>query len=185
MQATSPTLLCRMPPQHRLHEKLFTIEQSLNRQNNRIIASSIREANSRGRIVGRTSNPAHVMVWASITSDGKSPLVFVPQNVKLNAKIYKEDILEKVLLPWARNHFGCRQWTFQQDGAPAHRANVVQQWCRTQIPDKLPLPNGLRIAPTLTPLTIPFGRCWSPRHVLLLTEVSLILNNRYRKLGQK
>ena len=44
-------------------------------------------------------------------------------------------IKEDELLPWTNAHFGRRNWTFQQDGAPAHRARVVQNWCTTNFPD--------------------------------------------------
>ena len=40
-------------------------------------------------IISRTQHPVNVMVWVAITSDGKSPLVFV-QGVKINAEVYKK-----------------------------------------------------------------------------------------------
>uniref|UniRef100_A0A914EPI5 Transposase n=1 Tax=Acrobeloides nanus TaxID=290746 RepID=A0A914EPI5_9BILA len=93
-------------------EKMFTIEEKFNKQNNRIIARNIEEANQRGRIVKRRAFSKSVMVWAAITSDGKSPLVFVEPGVKVKSQYYREQILDRVLLPWARRHFGRRHWCF-------------------------------------------------------------------------
>lgn len=51
-------------------EKLFTVEMSFNKQNNRVIAKSIQDANNNGRMVQRKGHAASVMVWAAVTSDG-------------------------------------------------------------------------------------------------------------------
>ena len=59
------------------------------------------------------------MVWAAITADGRSPLVFIDLGVKINAGYYRENMLAGALKPWARKHFGHRPWAFQQDSARA------------------------------------------------------------------
>ena len=39
------------------------------------------------------------------------------------------------MLEYAKDHFGKDTlWTFQQDGATSHTANVIQNWCRDHIP---------------------------------------------------
>ncbi|PIO67302.1 hypothetical protein TELCIR_10951, partial [Teladorsagia circumcincta] len=58
-------------------EKLFTVEQVVNKQNDRVYAVSNPYAT-----VSRSSHPASVMVFAGITADGKTPLWFVPEGVK-------------------------------------------------------------------------------------------------------
>jgi hypothetical protein len=55
--------------------------------------------------------------------------------VKVKSRYYREQILDRVLLPWARRHFGRRHWCFQQDGAPSHKAEEVQNWIRDNFPD--------------------------------------------------
>uniref|UniRef100_A0A914EKN8 Tc1-like transposase DDE domain-containing protein n=1 Tax=Acrobeloides nanus TaxID=290746 RepID=A0A914EKN8_9BILA len=117
------------------NEKMFTIEEKFNKQNNQIIARNIEEANQRGRIVKRRAFPKPVMVWAAITSDGKSPLVFVEPDLKVKSRYYREQILNRVPLPWARRYFGRRHWCFQQDGAPSHKAEEVQNWIRDNFSD--------------------------------------------------
>jgi inhibitor of nuclear factor kappa-B kinase subunit alpha len=84
-------------------EKIFTIEQVLNKQNDRVYAASNPHAS-----ISRTSHPASVMVFAGITSDGKVPLIFVPQGVKVISKSYL-DVLKKELFPWIVQYFGSSQ----------------------------------------------------------------------------
>lgn len=74
------------------------------------------------------------MVWAAISARGKSPLVFVPQNLKINAQVYMDE-MERHLLPWAHTIFGDDEWTFQQDGAPGHKAYAVQDFFRQNCSD--------------------------------------------------
>ena len=73
------------------------------------------------------------MVWGSVTYGGKSPLVFVDKGVKLNQSTYQNEILQKKLLPWSKQHFKKNNWVFQQDSAPAHKANTTQRWCEDNL----------------------------------------------------
>lgn len=127
-------------------EKLFDIQQVglsclpslllffqvFNPQNDRIWSEE--EPDTEERAIERTQKAESVMVWAAISARGKSPLVFVPQNVKINKEVYV-DILERHLLPWTETIFGDDPWTFQQDGAPGHKAHMVQNWLRDNCPD--------------------------------------------------
>ena len=76
-------------------EKKFDIQQVASQQNDRVWASS---SSTEGRIVTRRQNPQSVMVWAAATETGRSPLLFVPSGVILNATRYIADILEDCLL---------------------------------------------------------------------------------------
>jgi transposase len=109
-------------------EKVFTIEQVFNHQNDRIWASSASAIPPAARMVTHSQSPPSLMVWAAVTADGRTPLVFLPPKVKINALLYQSLILDAVLLPWARSHFINRQWVFLQDSAPSHRAKSTIQW---------------------------------------------------------
>lgn len=74
------------------------------------------------------------MVWSGIRASGKTPLIFVEKGVKINKDVYCQDILEAVELPWAQQHFGDEEWTFQLDSAPAHRTKKTQDWCKAHFP---------------------------------------------------
>ena len=54
-------------------EKLFSVECSSNRDNDRILSSYQKEISLVQRVVKRTQKPA-IMVWAGITSTGRTPL---------------------------------------------------------------------------------------------------------------
>ena len=69
------------------------------------------------------------MVWAGICANGKTPLVFIDRNVKINAAVYQNDILSAYVHPWAQEHFGENQFSLQQDWAPAHGARTTIQLC--------------------------------------------------------
>ena len=51
-------------------------------------------------IISHRHNAQSVMVWADICSTGKTPLVFIDKDVKINLEIYRSEILEAVVLPW-------------------------------------------------------------------------------------
>ena len=101
-------------------EKLFTIEQAHNIQNDRVLAKNSAEANKRGRRVCKTQKPKSVMVWGAVTETGKLPLVFVESGVKINAENYVNDILRPVVLPWIQANSKDGPWTFQQDSQLRH-----------------------------------------------------------------
>ena len=75
------------------------------------------------------------MVWAGVTASGRTQFTLIPEGVKVNQLVYRENILEKVLKPWDESHFGNVSWTFQQDSAPAHKSKATQKWCRTNFLD--------------------------------------------------
>ncbi|EYC04911.1 hypothetical protein Y032_0085g1858 [Ancylostoma ceylanicum] len=114
-------------------EKLFTVDQVANAQNDRVLCRSITRANRKGRIVAKTAHPQCLMVWGDITSNGRTSLVFMNGGVKICRNVYKKKILEDVLKPWGDAHFGNSQRRLQQDSAPAHKAKVVQEWCKERL----------------------------------------------------
>ena len=129
-------------------EKIFTVAQSANKQNDRMYATNIKEANEKGRIIGRRQSDQSVMVWLGICEDGKTELVFIPAGVKINTDIYVTSILEKVVEPFAQQHFNGRPWIYQQDSAPSHRSKRTQDWCRLHFPDFLSSSEWPPTAPT-------------------------------------
>ncbi|VDO23990.1 unnamed protein product [Heligmosomoides polygyrus] len=103
-------------------EKIFTIEMAHNSQNQRELLPASRYRSSQRRVLIRTLFPKPVMVWAGITLDKKTPLVFVDRSVKINAEVYQEKILRDILLPWVAQNFVSSQCVLHQDWAPAHSA---------------------------------------------------------------
>ena len=85
-----------------------------------------RDGSVGGRRVSRRQNQLSVMVWAAVTTTGRSPLVFVPTRLKLNSQRYISDILEAELLAWARKHSDGAPRALQQDCAPSPGSKMAQ-----------------------------------------------------------
>lgn len=66
-----------------------------------------------------------VMVWASISSEARTELLFV-ENGALNAHRYVQDILQEAVVPYAP--FIGDEFILMHDGARPHAANVVNQY---------------------------------------------------------
>ena len=112
-------------------EKIFTVQRIHNSQNQREL---LRKKSLAQKIIQRSLFPRSVMVWAGICATGKTPLVFIDRNVKINAHVYQNDILRTVLHPWAQQHFGENNFMLQQDWAPAHGAKTTLTLCETLFP---------------------------------------------------
>ena len=53
--------------------------------------------------VSRSQKPASLMVWAAVSSKGRSPLIFIDSDVQINKKVYKREILEGALILWTNS----------------------------------------------------------------------------------
>ena len=69
------------------------------------------EALCTSAIVEHCQNPKSVMVWARICVTGKTPLVFIIERVKIYQNVYRREILDAVVFPWACRQFGQQEWT--------------------------------------------------------------------------
>ena len=96
-------------------EKLFTIEEATNPQNDRIISSSVSSIPEELRYVNHIQKPLSVMVWAGISSIGRTPLIFVPVGVKIDTQTNRELILEPVIQDLSKTMFSGKPFVFQQD----------------------------------------------------------------------
>lgn len=69
---------------------------------------------------------AGVMVWGAISARGKSELIIIPPNCKVNSLNY----INLVLKPFFHRDlpvlYPDGNYTFQQDSAPSHRSNLTQ-----------------------------------------------------------
>jgi len=107
-------------------EKTFTVDPVMNKQNDRVV--SFGQDVSEYRNVSTTKHPASVMMLGVVASNGlKMPPIWFPTGYRLTAANYKE-VLEEKVLPWVKRVLKKSDYVFQQDGAPAHTAKVVQKW---------------------------------------------------------
>jgi hypothetical protein len=92
------------------------------------------------------------MVWAAVSSAGKLALHIVPPGMTINRFYYRDNILQAILLPEAQRLYPDGNWTFMQDGAPPHTANITQEWCHDNLPDFIAKNNWPPSSPDLNPL---------------------------------
>lgn len=133
-------------------EKLFTLEAPLNKQNDRVYGASLRDIPADKRAVERYQNASSVMVWGAISTKGKLPLLFIDKGVKINKEYYLEHVLQGHLKPYAKKLFGNDSFCFQQDSAPAHKASIVQEWCKEHLPCFISASEWPAASPDLNPL---------------------------------
>ena len=75
-------------------EKMFTVDEEHNSQNDRILAPSSKSINDEEKFVDRVQNLQYLMVRAGVSANCRTHLIFVPQGVKIDSKTYRELILE-------------------------------------------------------------------------------------------
>lgn len=133
-------------------EKIFTIEQKFNRQNDRVYARSREESRQVAPRVLRGHHPASVMVWLGVSYQGATEVHFCEKGVKTSANVYVEEVLEKVVKPLNQTMFTGDHWIFQQDSAPAHKARKTQQWLKDNVPEFISHMDWPSSSPDLNPL---------------------------------
>ncbi|KAI6661917.1 hypothetical protein LOD99_9687 [Oopsacas minuta] len=92
------------------------------------------------------------MVWAGVSADSRTNLIFVPQGVKIDSQTYRELVLEPEIASAGEKLFQNHPWTYQQDSAPAHASKVSQSWFREQNIDFISKDEWPPSSPDLNPL---------------------------------
>ena len=87
-----------------------------------------------------------VMVWGVMAGGGVGQLCFLKSNV--NVEVYQQ-VLEYFMLPVGEDIFGCADFTFQQDLAPAHSARSTMRLLEDHGIEMLPWPAN---SPDLNPI---------------------------------
>jgi AcrR family transcriptional regulator len=120
-------------------EKLFTIATPKNSQNDRLyVATGTRKKNiPANRLLStRPTFSQSVMVSVGVSALGKTDIHFIEPGVKINGAYYRDSLLLEKLLPDIRQYSD--YYTFQQDGAPAHRARETVELLIKETPDFIP-----------------------------------------------
>ena len=120
-------------------EKLFTVAAPSNAQNDRVYAPiSVRKKNiAPSRLLRcRPTFSKSLMVSVGVSALGRTDLHFIDAGVKINGQYYREVLLMQKLLPDIKQFSD--YFTFQQDGAPAHRAHETVDLLKRETPDFIP-----------------------------------------------
>lgn len=104
-------------------EKIFNVEESYNKQNDKVYAHSSEEA-----CVQRGHFPSSLKVWLGVSYWGLTEVHFCEKGVKTNAVVYQNTVLTNLVEPVSHTMFNNRRWVYQQDSAQAHRAKSTQDW---------------------------------------------------------
>jgi hypothetical protein len=129
-------------------EKIFTVAAPSNSQNDRLHAAvGTRKKDITGARLLRTrpTFSKSIMVSVGVSALGRTSIHFVDPGVKINGQYYRDVLLMQGLLPDIRTFSD--YYTFQQDGAPAHRARETVDLLGNETPDFIP--------PTLWPPNSP------------------------------
>jgi len=76
------------------------------------------------------------MVSVGVSALGRTNLHFVDRGVKVNGQYYRDILLRRDLLPDIKQYSD--YFTFQHNGAPAHRAHETVELLRVETPDIIP-----------------------------------------------
>ncbi|EYB93988.1 hypothetical protein Y032_0177g622 [Ancylostoma ceylanicum] len=105
----------------RSDEKVSTVEVAKNSQNHLQLLSPDLKNKHKRKTATRGHFPESLMVWGSISATDKTFLIFIDKIVKISAKVYQEEILEKVVVPWKQKH---PNFIIQQEWATAYTAKT-------------------------------------------------------------
>ncbi len=112
-------------------EKIFTVDITINRRNKRWICKEASEV----PMVFRSKKPASVMVLGVISTNGDvMPPHFFKPGQMVNKEVYLE-VIRDVVKHWMDSVARDKSYTFQQDSAPAHKSNLVQNWMKDNLPN--------------------------------------------------
>lgn len=109
-------------------EAYFYLTEALNKQNNRVWSES--------RPYNRIEVPLHplnIHVWCAISAKRIFGPFYFEENVK--AANYLE-MLKTFFWPKVLRTVEYKKYYFQQDGAAAHKSNIVQEWCGQRFGEK-------------------------------------------------
>lgn len=88
------------------------------------------------KIVFPSQPDTRLTIWAGFLADGRArtPLVFLPDNSKLDVNNYREMMLEGCMIPWAKKYFKNRPYTVQHDSTLVHKSKEIQTWLSNKTP---------------------------------------------------
>src|SRR6218665_1786777 len=134
-------------------EKIFTVQTPTNSQNDRVYSNvGVKgDITSERLLKGRKLFSQSIMVSVAVSQLGKSSLVFVVRGANVNSSYYCDTVLHQGLLPDIRAHSD-DNFTFQQDGAPAHRSRKTIAFLTAHVPDIIEPENWPPNSPDLNPV---------------------------------
>lgn len=133
-------------------EKIFNVEEHYNKQNDKVYARSSKEASQVVPRIQKGHHPASVMVWWGVSYEGVTNIHFCEKGVKTSALVYQNTVLDSIVKPLNTTLFKNKEWSFQQDSAPGHKAKTTQKWLQDNVRDFIKAEDWPSGSPDLNPL---------------------------------
>lgn len=132
-------------------EKVFYLNPPVSSQYGRVWGAGRKRDLPVERLVRqRAKFSVQCMVSAGVCYSGKGHLHFVPEKAKVNTECYMTQLLPGLLQDC--NELLGEDFTFQQDGAPAHSAQRTQEFLQLNCPDFINKSDWPPNSPDLNPL---------------------------------
>jgi len=134
-------------------EKIFTVQAQSNSQNDRLYTNvkSKSDVSAERLLKGHKYFSQSIMVSVAVSKLGKTDVVFVQPDAKINSINYCDNVLEQGLLP----DIHCLlndDFLFQQDGVPAHRSRHTVAYLRSNVSEFIDPENWPPNSPDLNPV---------------------------------
>jgi len=110
-----------------MDEKIFTIKEQYNNQNNKIYAQTFLEVCSEG--AGGPSPFLHHGLVGGVPSGGDTSS-YLQERVETGVRVYQEDVLQGVVKHLNMTIYSGQEWVLQQDSFPAQNSKTTQGWLR-------------------------------------------------------
>ncbi len=114
-------------------EKIFTVEEHINKQNNRYHAKNYHEVRKNAPPVEHAHHTEHIMAWWGVSYGGVTSIHFCDPGIKTDGPVYQK-MPNSVVKPVSHSSFCGTSWIFQQDSVPSHLAKDTQKWCQENLP---------------------------------------------------
>ncbi len=163
--------------QHPFHCWNFSIQQTLNHQNDRVYVQSCHKFREKMPQVTRVHHPPSVMVWWGMSysmfggayDDARVPnwllqrylnsLLWRGRGVKTDKKVYRR-ILGEIVEPLQNTLFEWSNYWFARDSGHAHEAKVAQLWLMVKVPNFIMTSERQSGTPDLNPMD--YSLCCRP-----------------------
>lgn len=110
-------------------EKYFELDGPSQLGNRRFYSDDKSECPDSVRFAGHAKFPVKILVWVAISARGISePFIRKQRSCAINKDIYREECLEKRLLPFLHKHHSDFNYVFWPDKATSHYANANREW---------------------------------------------------------
>ena len=106
-------------------ESYFTLSHSSLSGNSFFYSTDVAKSPPNVRYVKKTKYEKKLLVWVAISSKGISEIFMLPSGQAVNQHIYKEECLQRRLIPFINKHHQEDEFIFWPDLASSHYAETV------------------------------------------------------------